>query len=512
MARQFLCEVDAPVVQTKYGKLRGFQLDGTYTFYGIKYANAKRWQLPTEPDSWDGIKNALAYGYCCPMLNQDSPSNELFVPHRYWPMDENCQYLNVWTQTLCTEAKKPVLVWFHGGGFAAGSSIEQVCYEGDNMSKYGDCVVVTVNHRLNILGYLNLEAYGPEFKNSGNAGNADMVYSLKWVHDNIAAFGGDPDNVTIFGQSGGGMKVTCLLQTPAADGLFHRGVVQSGVANLGMMGAQNTDGKPIVEALMKELNVDLAGLQTVPYYYLAEAYKKVSPEVRKAGGYVGGNPIADDYYLGDPSVVGWTEHAKTVPVMVGSVMCEFAFGPGVADKNNEEAVKAEIKAKYGDRYEELIAAYKKAYPNKNLSYVLFCDTLFRPASKDYIEKRAADCSAPTYSYLFTYEFPYEGGKPAWHCSDLPFFFHNTERVAICNKPGVSDRLEDNMFAALLNFARYGDPNHPGIPQWAKCEPGKETTMLFDEVCEAKENFDNEFVPLLQELAPPFFLGGVKIEH
>lgn len=150
----FYCSKAEPVVQTKAGKIRGFKMNSTYTFHGIKYADADRFQMPREVKPWKGIKNALAYGYVCPMLMQDHPLMEVMIPHRYWPMDENCQYLNIWTQSLDPEAKKPVMVWLHGGGFFAGSSIEQVAYEGDHLSEYGDVVVVSLNHRLNILGIL----------------------------------------------------------------------------------------------------------------------------------------------------------------------------------------------------------------------------------------------------------------------------------------------------------------------------------------------------------------------
>ena len=256
MARNFMCTKTDPVVETKAGKLRGFQLDGTYVFHGVKYADAKRFHQPTPVEPWEGIKNALAYGYVCPMLQQDQPSNELMVPHRYWPLDENCQYLNIWTQHLDPNAKKPVLVWLHGGGFAAGSSIEHIAYEGENMSKYGDVVVISLNHRLNILGYLDLSPFGEEYKNSGNAGNADMVAALQWIHENIANFGGDPENVTLFGQSGGGMKVWTLMQTPAADGLFHKGVVQSGCIDHFVSGnSTEQNGKAIVTALLAGTNL-----------------------------------------------------------------------------------------------------------------------------------------------------------------------------------------------------------------------------------------------------------------
>ena len=178
------------------------------------------------------------------------------VPHRYWPQDEHCQSLNIWTNKLDPEAKKPVLVWFHGGGYAAGSSIEQVAYEGVSIAKKGDSILVSVNHRLNILGYLDLSPFGEKYKNSANAGHADMVAALQWVHDNIALFGGDPENVTIFGQSGGGMKVIDLMQIPAADGLFQKGLVMSGVMEDDPLGAGEKDGTEIITAMMKALGFD----------------------------------------------------------------------------------------------------------------------------------------------------------------------------------------------------------------------------------------------------------------
>ena len=285
MARDFMCTKTEPVVQTKAGKLRGFRIDGVYAFHGVKYADAKRFQQPEPVQPWEGIKNALAYGYVCPMLKQDEPNNELMVPHRYWPLDENCQYLNIWTKSLDPSAKKPVLVWLHGGGFAAGSSIEHIAYEGENMSRYGDVVVVSLNHRLNILGYLDLSPFGEKYANSGNAGSADMVAALQWIHDNIAGFGGDPDNVTLFGQSGGGMKVWTLMQTPAADGLFHKGIVQSGCID-GVLDLSKSDGTAIVTALMQALGGPLCGV----FEQVLSEYEGELPEVEK-GRFEAGNGV-----------------------------------------------------------------------------------------------------------------------------------------------------------------------------------------------------------------------------
>ena len=507
MAKKFVCSKTEPVVQTKAGKLRGFLLDSTYTFHGIKYCDAKRFQMPTEVEPWEGVKDALSYGFVAPLMNQETPSGEVMIPHRYWPMDENCQYLNVWTQSLDPKAKKPVLVWLHGGGFAAGSSIEHVAYDGNNMSQYGDVVVVSLNHRLNILGYLDLSPFGEKYANSGNAGSADMVAALQWIHENIENFGGDPENVTLFGQSGGGMKVWTLMQTPAADGLFHKGVVQSGVIDH-FNDDTKSDGTKIVKALLSQLGFgedQVEKLETVPYPQLVEAYRQVAPALEKAGEYVGGNPMPNDYYLGDPRIVGFRDHAKTIPLMVGTVFGEFAFGPAIADKwtlPQEEKV-AMLQKKYGEHTQTLLDLFQKAYPEKDISDLLFLDSLFRAPSRDFIEKKAAHPEAPTYSYLFSYEFPFDDGHVAWHCAEIPYVFHNVELVPVCNKPGVSDRLEDQIFGAWINFARYGDPNYAALPQWPSCKPGDEAVMLFDEVCQVKHNFDAELVALHDKITPSF---------
>ncbi|MDY2712426.1 MAG: carboxylesterase family protein [Candidatus Faecivivens sp.] len=523
MAHKFVCSTTAPIVDTKAGKLRGFLLDNTYTFYGIKYADAARFQMPHDVAPWEGVKDALGYGYVCPMLSQDRPgSGELKVPHRYWPMDENCQYLNVWTQSIDKDAKKPVMVWLHGGGFSAGSSIEQVAYDGKNMSQYGDVVVVTINHRLNILGYLDLSPFGEKYKNSCNAGNADMVAALKWVHENIASFGGDPENVTIFGQSGGGMKVWTLMQTPEADGLFHKGIIQSGLLDGLGLGAdafgKKADGTEIVKALMKELGFDkVEQLETVPYDDLAEAYNKVAPVLAKEGKYIGGSgPLSNEFYDGDPRDVGFNAHARTIPVMIGTVLDEFmGFGPGNPNRNTmtAEEARAMIAGVYGEENaDEMIALFEKAYPGKNLCDLVTLDSAFRAPTKDFIAKKSECPEAPTYSYMFAYEFPVDEGAGPWHCSEIPFVFHNTELVPVCNKPGVSDELEHRMFAAWTNFAKYGDPNDVSLPEWPACKPGDEACMIFDETCEVRHNHDNELIKKHLTCAPRFGMGHVEIQH
>ncbi len=513
MAKRFICTRTEPVVQTTAGKLRGFQLDSTYIFQGVEYAWADRFQPPQPVKPWEGVKDALSYGFVCPLLHQETPNGEVLVPHRYWPMDEHCQNLNIWTQSLDPSAKKPVLVWLHGGGFSAGSAIEQQAYDGENMSKYGDVVVVSVNHRLNVLGYFNMEPYGEKYRNSGNAGNADLVAALRWIHDNIQNFGGDPGNVTLFGQSGGGMKVYTLMQTPSADGLFHKGVVQSGVLGGEFLREAKTDSRPLVTAVLRELGLeekDAEKLETVPYAQLAAAYEKVVPELQKKGEYTGSAPIPNDFYVGDPRSVGFTQHARTIPVMVGSVFGEFAFGPSVPTHNDlTEAEKtAMIEKKYGGEHSaRLIDLFRAAWPEKDLTCLLTLDSVFRTPSQEFIECKAACPESPTFSYMFGYDFPYDGGKTAWHCSEIPFVFHNMDLIPVCNEPGITEKLQEQVFGAWIAFARNGDPSHPGLPDWPACKPGEENVMVFDRECSLRPNFDKELIRFHKEVAPAFRFGG-----
>jgi len=494
-----------PAVETTAGKVKGYFFDKTHIFKGIPYAQAQRFQMPTPVTPWEGEKETTSYGMVCPMLNQDVPRGELFVPHRYWPQDEHCQTLNVWTKALCKDAKKPVLVWLHGGGFSMGSSIEQVAYDGANLCDHGDVVVVSINHRLNILGYMDLEPFGEKYKNSANVGHADMVAALEWVRDNIANFGGDPGNVTIFGQSGGGMKCTGLMQIPAADGLFHKAIIMSGVSDGTLLPSPKGDGKRIVEAMMEGLGIeDVEKLEAVPYYELANAYKKVFMDIAKEGNYVGNGPMANDYYKGEPLLTGFTEHAKTIPIVVGSVFGEFAFGPLPISKDASEAEITEALTKrFGQRTPELIALYKKAYPDKHLADLFALDKIFRIPSKKLVKLAAQESTAPAYLYQFTLEFPYQGSKIAWHCADIPFFFHNADKVEVCNIEDVSDKLEKQIFGFVKAFAHTGDPNHDGLPSWPQSKPGSEYTMIFDRNCQVRHNYDDELMALLQEISPPF---------
>jgi len=228
--KDFSCGENVNIAKTKAGLLRGYKQNEVFEFKGIRYAEAERFQSPKPVTPWEGVKEALDYGFLCPTKPETTMEGNLAFPKRYWFWDENCQYLNVWTKWLNdTTAKKPVVVWCHGGGFTSGSSIELECYDGENMCRYGDVVQVSLNHRLNIYGFLDVSDFGEQYKDSGNVGMLDIVEALKWVQENIAEFGGDPDNVTILGESGGGGKVRTLTQMAAADGLYHHVICDSGV-------------------------------------------------------------------------------------------------------------------------------------------------------------------------------------------------------------------------------------------------------------------------------------------
>lgn len=497
--KEFLCTNTDPIVKTKQGKIRGFKSNKMYCFFGIDYAKAERFEEPQPVDAWTGVKDALNYGYVCPLLNQDVADKELLVPHRYWLMDENCLNLNVWTTALDKKAKKPVMVWFHGGGYSAGSSIEHVCYEGDHLAEYGDVVVVSVNHRLNILGYFDLSDFGDEYKNTANLGNMDLVASLQWVHDNIEAFGGDPDNVTIFGQSGGGMKVTALMNTPAADGLFHKGIVESGVGMCHEVG----DTKPVVKEMLKQLGkkATVEDLKTISYHKLTKIYQRAVKKLQNVEGiHFGSWPKKNDWYLGDPLTFGFSEHAKTIPVLVGSVMGEFNFERGVEGKYDltEAQCINLVKKKYGKLTDQLLSEFKKAYPGKNLTDALYIDQYFRIPTKDFIQRRCAEGCVDTFNYMLTYDFPIDGGKVAWHCSEIPFVFHNTDRTALYNVKGETDKLEKQFCDAFVNFAKTAKPSSPSLPEWPVCALDDEKCMIFDKKCKVVSNFDNALLEVVKK--------------
>lgn len=511
MQHSFIYNAETAVVETKQGKVRGYVYDGLTIFKGIPYAKAARFHAPKPVGPWEGVLDATSYGYVCPLLEMPKPNGELLVPHRYWVMDEDCQNLNVWTLG-CDAKKRPVMVWLHGGGYEAGSAIEHIAYEGENMSRYGDVVVVSVNHRLNVLGFFDLSDFGEEYANSGNAGMDDIIAALQWVHDNIEKFGGDPDNVTVFGQSGGGGKVTTLLQMPAADGLFAKGINMSGVVGT-LLADSRGSGKDLACAVMEELGItDVKALETVPYHALADAYKKVKPALLAAGKNAGGTPHPNAYYKGTPEENGFRPESAHIPLLVGTVYGEFtSFAPASFDKHSMTAKegKAEVEKVLGKEAAELLLPlFEKAYPERHLSDLLLLDFMFRYPAQQYIALRSA-LNQCTWSYLFNYDMPVDHGRTPWHCADIPYVFHNTELVPMTQEAGAVEKLEEQIFESVIAFARTGNPNNAAIPQWPASAPGQEQTMIFDKQTRVCCNHDAELMPLFAKYMGPIFAKGME---
>lgn len=499
------------VVETTYGKIRGYEYDHISIFKGIPYAKARRFHAPEPVEPWEGEREATNYGYVCPLLTRPQANGELLVPHRYWIENEDCLNLNIWTPA-CDHEKRPVLVWLHGGGFREGSAIEQVAYEGENMCREGRTVVVSVNHRLNVLGFCDLSAFGEEYANSGNAGMDDIIAALKWIRDNIAEFGGDPENVTLIGQSGGGAKITTLLQMPAADGLYAKGIIMSGIIGPVLADSEGS-GEELVRAMMKELKLtDVKALETVPYGHLAAAYNRVSPELQKEGKYIGGTPHPNGFYRGVPERHGFREETAHIPLVIGTVFGEFtAFSDAFAGGDPSVPGEVAVKKLLGEEAAgQLLPLFKKAYPERKPAEVTMLDFIFRLPTQEYIKTRSG-LNSCTYSYLFDLDMPVGEGRAPWHCADIPFVFHNTELVPVTQQGEVTKKAEEEIFGCVIAFAQNGDPNHSKVPHWTASDPMTERTMVFGKKTAVKENFDRELVPLAAKYMGPVFAREFRTE-
>jgi para-nitrobenzyl esterase len=421
--------------------------------------------------------------------------------------NEHCQVLNIWTQSLAAGAKKPVMVWMHGGGFTNGSSMESYAYDGKTLSEFGDVVAVSLNHRLNILGTLDLSAYGPEYENSRNTGMADLVAALEWIHENIEAFGGDPGNVTIFGQSGGGGKVSRLMHMPAAKGLFHKVICESG----GNLTYRNTDPAKVIQdqravaaETLKKLGLtgnQMDQLKKVPYRDLLAAGNAANQTVgSQLGRAMGWNPIADDKYV----MREFCDWAESIPYMAGTVMTEFTsnLAKGEFTKNewSPKEVDEKLSVAFGPKKDEIAAEFKKLMPRKKLQDVLFYDDRFRPGAKSMLARKLEKTKAPVYNYMFTYEYEVNGGITAFHCSEIAFAFHALSEPHIKLATGGSAAalaLQDKVSQAWVNFARTGNPSQPGLTWKPYTLAGRET-MVFDTVSELRPLNDDKLLSLLPQ--------------
>ena len=500
------------IAETEYGTVAGYQENRVYIYKGIPYAKAERFMPPQPVAKWEGIRSSRAYGPTCPQGKRagwyHDESAFAFDWNDGFP-DEDCLRVNIWTPGLKDGKKRPVMVWLHGGGYAAGSGQELPSYDGSNLAKNGDVVVVTLNHRLNALGFLDLSAFGDKYAKSGNAGLLDLVAALQWVNKNIASFGGDAQNVTIFGQSGGGGKVSTLLATPSAKGLFHKAIIQSG-SMLRTMEA--TYSRRIGTAVVEELGLkpsQLDQLQTIPYEKLLAAgetaIKKVKEQAEKEGisSFIfGWAPTVDgDVLPAQPFDPQAPAQSKDIPVMIGTTLHEFTMStyvPAYRTITKEKAVEI-LKQKYGEKTDDFLIAFEKAYPYYEPKDLLDVDVIFRPGAVEQARLKSAQQGAPVYMYLFTWESPVMNGSlRSTHCMEIPFVFDNvTRHASMTGGSGKAQILAQKMSSAWINFARTGNPNHESLPQWDPYTAQKGATMCFDNVCEEKYNHDKELMELVR---------------
>jgi para-nitrobenzyl esterase len=499
MANDVLSANLSPVIEIASGKVRGTVAGGIHAFKGIPYGastgGANRF-LPAQPVApWAGTRDALAYRGQAPQsparVKRRAEMDNILGPADSTPEVEDCLTVNVWTPGL--DGKRPVMVWLHGGAFAYGSGNRAVT-DGANLAKRGDVVVVSVNHRLNICGYLHLDDIGGErFAGSGNAGSLDMIAALRWVRDNIAAFGGDAGNVTIFGESGGGGKVSALLVMPAAKGLFHRAVIQSGAA---VRFTTRERANALAGAVVKQLGVsDPSKLADV---LLDKLLGTIVPASRAAGPRA--FPLLDRYDFG-PVVDGAavTQHpaepttsslGDDIPLMIGGTAREaslFLDDDAVWHRSlSEDQLRERVAAVAGPDTDAALALYRERLPGANPGDRLIAaltGSNFSVRTWLYAERRAARGGAPVYHYSLDWASPFAGGRMgAHHAMDLPFVFDTTDVPLSTKGADGAPELAAAMSATWAQFARIGKPDNAAIPAWPAYTPAERATMVFDTRC------------------------------
>jgi para-nitrobenzyl esterase len=525
-----LASDEATVVETSAGKVRGFRRNGVYIFKGVPYgastSGANRFMLAKEPEPWTGIRNALAYGRICPQedsvhFNTDGKNlanadEDAFLLHRgcaIWVPGEDCLRVNVWTPEINGSGKRPVMVYMHGGGFSGGCGHDLLSYEGESLARNHDVVLVNHNHRLNVYGYLNLEPLGgDEFASSANIGMLDLVAVLEWVRTHIGRFGGDPNNVTIFGQSGGGGKVAALMAMPAAKGLFHRAIIQSGP----FVRALSPDySQQVAEMLLTELGLQksqVRELQKIPVDRLSgaatEAIRKTPrPQTahRDSFGETGWGPTVEGRSLPiHPFDPGAPAISAGVPLITGTNLNESVSGldhPG-ADAMTLAEMNRQVHQMYGSNADAIIAAYKQDYPNATPFglYATIATARWRIPAFTQAARKAALGGAPAYSYIYSWRTPALDNRPgSFHACEISFAFDNAE---ICDHYSAGDPaalvLSKQMSTAWVSFARTGNPNHSGLPHWPSYTQETRATMYFDAPCAASNNPEGKGLELIMQ--------------
>jgi len=478
----------APVVSTSTGRVRGVSADGVHSFKGIPYAappvGELRFKAPRAAPNWDGELDASQLGH--PSVQTNPDYSPWLDPQ---PESEDCLVLNVWAPEQVSE-RKPVMVWFHGGGYWYGSAGAPL-YDGGNLARSGDVVVVGVNHRLNAFGYMWLGDIVPELADEGNVGQQDLVAALRWVQENIANFGGDPQNVTIFGESGGGGKVSSLLATPSAVGLFHRAIVQSGSAARLQTKEEASEAARLTLAALGPGPFDLKRLQSVKTEQLKAAAEAI-------GGQYG--PVLDGSFMTHQTWArGAPPESSGIPMMIGYNTHEMvAFQPDFADPIPDDA---ELERRFravelvpvlsSEQYQTFLDGYRGLNPGLDrhrLLAAMSSDPVFMRLAKEQADIKAAQGARDVYVYEFTWTTPCFGGQWALHASELPLEFGNLSYAsawdgkdsdalrAAADPQDHQARLSAEMIAAWSAFARTGDPSTASLP-WPAYDANTTTTMV-----------------------------------
>jgi para-nitrobenzyl esterase len=492
-------------VETTAGKVRGTARGGIHSFKGIPYGastgGTNRFMPPKKPMPWTGVRDAIHYGHQSP---QNMRFTEVLAPQANPAegFDEDCLVLNVWTPGPNDGRKRPVMLWIHGGGFAQESG-SWPWIDGEALARRGDVVVVTINHRLNVFGYLHLgDIGGDKYAASGNAGMLDLVAGLEWVRDNIAQFGGDPGNVLIFGESGGGAKTCTLLAMPAAKGLFHRAAIQSGSW---LRGTPREDANETARMVLQELGISASNIdeiQRVPVKTLlavkAGALGPLPP--RRGALRMGFAPVVDGKILpSHPFDPVATPVSADIPLLVGCTEYESTLFY-VADDSVFSLDEADMRKRIIEMIDEPMASraidtYRKAHPKatpSDLFLLLTSDRLARMDAIRLAERKHAQGKAAVFMYLFAWNSPALGGKlRSPHTVEIPFVFDNTDIPTVMTKAATAKALAAKTSDAWIAFARHGDPNHSGLPKWPAYTPTDRRTMVLDDRCHVVEDPGSE---------------------
>ncbi len=505
---------DVAIAETQYGKVQGMILRGIYEFRGIPYGadtgGKNRFMPPQPPEPWDEIYPAVWWGNSAPQIMDNRYANAWASFRDHWNYDdvsEDCLKLNVWTPGLADGKKRPVMVWLHGGGYTNGNGIEHDGYMGENLSRKGDIVFVSINHRLGPIGFSDLSGVGgPAYASSGNVGALDMVAALEWVHANISSFGGDPDNVTIMGQSGGGAKVCVLMAMPAARGLVHKAVPLSGSTIQAM---DQEYSRLVGEYILKEAGLqpsEIDKLQEIPwkdYLLLASrAARKCAEEQGESGRMMGRfGPVADGISIPKGTFFSDSEGPSSdVPMLISSTFHEWSMAlanPELEAITEERAIemlaeRAGFRGGLGDAAGEVYQAYARVFPDASPIEVM---TLISSNRKGVVSTADAKSvqRAPVYVAWFGWEPPmFNGRMRAFHCLDICFWYYNTDLMLSHTGGGKRPReLSEKMAGSLLQFMKTGDPNGGGLPEWPPYTVEKGETMILNDMCEVQNDPDRE---------------------